>query len=203
MFHFLKKNFTRSGNIEKDVVKKYFDKTQSLMFDKKAASIEQDHISDFTKDYQCRTILDLGCGEGRYSHCFKNYEYYHGVDFSESFISNTESTERRKFSCSDVVEFYEDKIYDTVLLIGLISNYFSKTLLKRLSGALFGAVIFFVLTNFGVWASGMYGYTLNGIITCYTLAIPFFAYSAISTILFSFLIEFIYRSLQLKIAKHQ
>ena len=93
--------------------------------------------------------------------------------------------------------------WGSVLLIGLISNYFSKTLLKRLSGALFGAVIFFVLTNFGVWASGMYGYTLNGIITCYTLAIPFFAYSAISTILFSFLIEFIYRCLQFKIAKHQ
>ena len=93
--------------------------------------------------------------------------------------------------------------WGSVLLIGLISNYFSKTLLKRLSGALFGAVIFFVLTNFGVWASGMYGYTLNGIITCYTLAIPFFAYSAISTILFSFLIELIYRCLQFKIAKHQ
>ena len=93
--------------------------------------------------------------------------------------------------------------WGSVLLIGLISNYFSKTLLKRLSGALFGAAIFFVLTNFGVWASGMYGYTLNGIITCYTLAIPFFAYSVISTILFSFLIELIYRCLQFKIAKHQ
>ena len=93
--------------------------------------------------------------------------------------------------------------WGSVFLIGLISNYFSKTLLKRLSGALFGAALFFVLTNFGVWASGMYGYTLNGIITCYTLAIPFFAYSAISTILFSFLIEFIYRCLQFKIAKHQ
>ena len=93
--------------------------------------------------------------------------------------------------------------WGSVLLIGLISNYFSKTLLKRLSGALFGAALFFVLTNFGVWASGMYGYTLNGIITCFTLAIPFFAYSAISTILFSFLIEFIYRCLQFKIAKHQ
>ena len=46
--------------------------------------------------------------------------------------------------------------WGSVLLIGLISNYFSKTLLKRLSGALFGAALFFVLTNFGVWASGMY-----------------------------------------------
>ena len=121
MFHFLKKNFTLSGNIEKDIVKKYFDKTQSLMFDKKAANIEQDFISNFTKDYQCRTILDLGCGQGRYSRCFNNYEYYHGVDFSQSFISNIETSERTKFSCSDVVEFYEDKIYDIVLLIGLIT----------------------------------------------------------------------------------
>ena len=93
--------------------------------------------------------------------------------------------------------------WGSVLLIGLISNYFSKTLLKRLSGALLGAVIFFVITNFGVWVSGIYGYTLNGIISCYTLAIPFFAYSVISTILFSFLIEFILKGLQFKIVKHQ
>ena len=63
--------------------------------------------------------------------------------------------------------------WGSVLLIGSISNYFSNAMLKRLSGALFGAVIFFVVTNFGVWISGMYGYTLNGFITCYTLAIPF------------------------------
>ena len=36
---------------------------------------------------------------------------------------------------------------------------------------------------------GSYGYTVEGIILCYTLAIPFFAYSLISTFLFSGIIE--------------
>ena len=71
------------------------------------------------------------------------------------------------------------------------------------AGALIGAVIFFTITNFGVWTSGMYGYTMTGLISCYTLAIPFFAYSVISTIVFSFIIEIFYKSYQLKILKHQ
>ena len=58
-----------------------------------------------------------------------------------------------------------------------------------MSGAALGALAFFVITNFGVWATGMYGYTFDGLIACYTLAIPFFAYSLISTIIFSSLIE--------------
>ena len=71
----------------------------------------------------------------------------------------------------------------------MIANFFSKTLISRISGALVGALIFFLVTNFGVWISGMYGYTLEGFINCYNLAIPFFAYSIISTLIFSLLIE--------------
>ena len=58
-----------------------------------------------------------------------------------------------------------------------------------MSGAALGALAFFVITNFGVWATGMYSYTFDGLLACYTLAIPFFAYSLISTIIFSSLIE--------------
>jgi hypothetical protein len=36
------------------------------------------------------------------------------------------------------------------------------------------SIIFFIVTNFGVWASGYYGYTLNGLAECFTLAIPFY-----------------------------
>jgi hypothetical protein len=77
----------------------------------------------------------------------------------------------------------------SVLIIGLISTFFKKSLYFRMSGAALGALAFFVITNFGVWATGMYGYTFDGLIACYTLAIPFFAYSLISTIIFSSLIE--------------
>ena len=108
------------------------------------------------------------------------------------------------FAITDLVIGYHYGTFFTwgsVLLIGLISNYFGKTLIKRLSGALVGAIIFFIVTNFGVWISGMYGYSLNGIISCYTAAIPFFAYSAISTILFSFLIEIFYKIYQFKMVR--
>ena len=79
--------------------------------------------------------------------------------------------------------------WGSILLIGLISQYFTKNLTWRLSGAFLGACIFFVVTNFGVWSSGMYGYTTSGLYTCFILAIPFFAYSIISTLLFSAIIE--------------
>ncbi len=108
------------------------------------------------------------------------------------------------FAITDLVIGYHYGIFFTwgsVLLIGLISNYFRNSLIKRLSGALVGAIIFFIVTNFGVWISGMYEYSFNGIISCYVAAIPFFAYSAISTILFSFLIEISYKIYQFKIVR--
>ena len=82
--------------------------------------------------------------------------------------------------------------WGSVLIIGLMSKYFLNNILKRICGALTGAVIFFLITNFGVWTSGFYGYTANGLIACYTLALPFFAYSLISTAIFSGVIEGVY-----------
>lgn len=72
-------------------------------------------------------------------------------------------------------------------------NYFNSSIIYRVLGSLLGAVIFFVLTNFGVWVTGFYGYTFTGLISCYLLAVPFFAYSLISTLTFSSLIEIVYK----------
>ena len=79
--------------------------------------------------------------------------------------------------------------WGSVILIGLGSKFFTKTISDRIFGSLLGACLFFIITNFGVWSLGMYGYDLNGIITCYVLALPFFAYSLISTFIFSGIIE--------------
>ena len=79
--------------------------------------------------------------------------------------------------------------WGSVFLIGIISKYFVKNFNKRIIGSFFGTVIFFIVTNFGVWSIGSYGYSLNGLVICYTLALPFFAYSIISTFLFSLIIE--------------
>ena len=100
------------------------------------------------------------------------------------------------FAITDLIIGYHTGTHWTwgsVLVIGLMSQYFNKTLSWRLSGALLGATIFFIITNFGVWTTGMYGYTIRGFIECYTLAIPFFTYSVLSTFLFAAIIETCYK----------
>ena len=57
--------------------------------------------------------------------------------------------------------------WGSVLFIGFLSKYFIKNIISRITGALIGACMFFVITNFGVWSFGMYGYTIDGLITCY------------------------------------
>ena len=79
--------------------------------------------------------------------------------------------------------------WGSVILIGLCSKFFLSSIYTRIVGSLLGAFMFYLITNFGVWSMGSYGYTIEGIILCYTLAIPFFAYSLISTFLFSGIIE--------------
>lgn len=71
-------------------------------------------------------------------------------------------------------------IYGAFALIVILGIYlFDKITLPRvIGGALGGSVIFFVVSNFGVWlTSPMYPLTLEGLILCYTAAIPFFHYT--------------------------
>ena len=83
--------------------------------------------------------------------------------------------------------------WGSVVAIGLGSKYFISSIFTRISGALLGACLFFIITNFGVWSLGSYGYTAEGLLMCYSLAIPFFAYNLISTFIFSGVIESIYK----------
>jgi len=97
-----------------------------------------------------------------------------------------------------VIGFHSTIIFTSgsIVLIGLISKYFNKSIIFRISGALIGAVIFFIATNFGVWLGGSYGYDLLGFLNCYTLALPFFGYSVLSTLIFSVIIETVYKFYQ-------
>tara|TARA_B100000686_G_C16191486_1_gene666046 strand:- start:6 stop:488 length:483 start_codon:yes stop_codon:yes gene_type:complete len=83
--------------------------------------------------------------------------------------------------------------WGSIILIGLVSKYFNKNMVNRVIGALSGCLIFFIFTNFGVWSLGSYGYTFDGFLLCYFMAIPFFTYNIISTFIFSGIIETIYK----------
>tara|TARA_B100000795_G_scaffold235288_1_gene194867 strand:- start:519 stop:1025 length:507 start_codon:yes stop_codon:yes gene_type:complete len=109
-----------------------------------------------------------------------------GVRFIPSLIFS--------FFVTDIIIGFHSVTFFTwgsVVLIGFLSKFFTSSLEKRISGALLGACIFFIFTNFGVWSLGSYGYSLEGFIACYTLAIPFFAQSILSTLIFSLIIEFV------------
>jgi len=88
--------------------------------------------------------------------------------------------------------------WGSVILIGLISKFFISNITNRILGALSGACLFFIITNFGVWSLGSYGYSLEGLINCYIIAIPFFTQSIISTLFFSFIIEFVVKTIKHK-----
>ena len=97
------------------------------------------------------------------------------------------------FALTDlIIGFHNSMIFTwgSVLLIGFLANYFSGGVVKRISGALLGSLIFFIVTNFGVWIiSEYYEISLAGLINCYILAIPFFHNSILATILISTSIE--------------
>ena len=79
--------------------------------------------------------------------------------------------------------------WGSIIFIGLISKFFEQNLKNRMFGCLIGVLIFFILTNFGVWSMGSYGYSLKGLITCYTLALPFLGNTLVSTLIFASIIE--------------
>tara|TARA_B100001175_G_scaffold317458_1_gene334475 strand:+ start:3715 stop:4212 length:498 start_codon:yes stop_codon:yes gene_type:complete len=106
------------------------------------------------------------------------------------------------FAVTDLFIGFHNTLFFTwgsVILIGLLSRYFIfNSITSRIFGAISGAFIFFFITNFGVWTSGFYGYSLSGLISCYILAIPFFAQTLASTAFFSLVIEMIYNLLKTK-----
>ena len=79
-------------------------------------------------------------------------------------------------------------VYTSILLGTTLSHYtmsMKKTYVHLGSNALLSSTIFFVITNFAVWTSGtMYPITLDGLILCYTMAIPFFGNTLAGTLFY-------------------
>ena len=96
------------------------------------------------------------------------------------------------FFLTDLIIGFHSTIFFTwgsVIFIGLISKFFIFSISNRITGSLLGAFLFFLITNFGVWSIGLYGYNFEGLIACYTLAIPFFGQTIVSTLIYAFIFE--------------
>ena len=91
---------------------------------------------------------------------------------------------------------YQFVIYLTILSISLISPMKKKYLLLSLV-AILASFWFFLTTNFAVWIIwDFYPKTYEGLIYCYTLALPFFKNTLISTVFFTLIITAMSNNLQ-------
>ncbi len=73
-----------------------------------------------------------------------------------------------------------------LIMVGLGVGASKKGVGTHLLAGSLGAVIFFLISNFGVWAyTGMYPKTLDGLMTCYAMGLPFFKNTFASLWIFS------------------
>ncbi|MDB5184976.1 MAG: hypothetical protein JWN38_784 [Candidatus Saccharibacteria bacterium] len=79
-------------------------------------------------------------------------------------------------------------IWACYLLIALASSQWlrSGNLYTGVTLTAAASIFFFVITNFGVWlTSGMYSHTWSGLVSCYTLALPFFRNTFLSDVVYT------------------
>ncbi|HEY9167161.1 MAG TPA: DUF6580 family putative transport protein [Candidatus Kryptonia bacterium] len=86
--------------------------------------------------------------------------------------------------------------YGSLLMIVALGLTMGKKVsaLRIGSLSLAGAVLFFIVTNFGVWVLpySIYPKTFAGLVQCYVMAIPFFGNTAYSALIYSALMFGVY-----------
>ena len=92
-----------------------------------------------------------------------------------------------------VLGFYHhmEVVYASFALIVCIGLWLqqNRSALRVAGAALASSLLFFLLTNFGVWASdSLYPMTLNGLMACYLAAIPFFRNTLLGDLLYTIIL---------------
>jgi len=78
-------------------------------------------------------------------------------------------------------------VYGAFALIAFVGVFISTRVCGHvvIAASLVSSVLFFLVTNFGVWMlSGYYTMTFEGLLTCYTAAIPFFQMTLMGDLFF-------------------
>ena len=100
--------------------------------------------------------------------------------------------------------------YILIIFAGLFIFNRGISLTKMFGGMISSSGIFFLVSNFGVWAGGtMYPKNFGGLITCYAAGVPFIHNTIISDVLFTtvlfgtyYLLQVEYSSLKIKPLKY-
>ena len=116
---------------------------------------------------------------------FNNLKYAYIVPISVMLISDM------------FIGFYSISIFVYLAFI-LITTYSFLAKSYRIKNILLSSLMFFIITNFGVWLLGGYTYSVEGLILCYTMAIPFFANSILADLFFSGILYFGFKKVEKK-----
>jgi len=92
---------------------------------------------------------------------------------------------------TDLILGMYNSVFFTWIAIGLAAALGIRLRARKTFGAvllnsILSAVLFFIISNFGVWLmSGMYVHNMSGLASCFVLAIPFFRNTLLSTLIYS------------------
>lgn len=105
---------------------------------------------------------------------------------------------------SDIFIGFHDTIlftWGSFVLIALIGLWVRehKRVATILTSSVISAILFFIITNFGAWLSVLYPHTWQGFIDCYTLAIPFFRNTLLSSVIYSVVLFGTYEFIALRV----
>jgi hypothetical protein len=82
-------------------------------------------------------------------------------------------------------------VYSAFIFAGVIGLWIGKkvSVTRVVGGALASSVVFFILTNFAAWmwlgSLGFYPMTMEGLVMCYTMGLPFFRNEILGTLVYS------------------
>jgi hypothetical protein len=87
-------------------------------------------------------------------------------------------------------------VYGSFILAGLIGIWLQKhkSVGWIVGGTLTSSVLFFVVTNFGVWVTGGYPQSFGGLVECYVAAIPFFRNTVLGDLVYVAVLFGLYES---------
>jgi hypothetical protein len=75
--------------------------------------------------------------------------------------------------------------WSSIIIIYFLGRHIKRrNVTSTITYTLASSLLFFIITNFGVWLMGWYAHTLEGLIECYVLALPFFRTSLLADLVF-------------------
>lgn len=78
-------------------------------------------------------------------------------------------------------------VWGSFMISGLIGLWLKKHQRPHLilGGTLIASLQFFLVTNFGVWTTGMYSRDINGLFESYVLGLPFYRYTLLGDLFYT------------------